>query len=56
MNYHRAKFCTNLSTNMDLQIFFHFLRIFQRNLEYFNQKKRIFFFPFQLCIIANIVS
>ena len=55
MNYYCAKFCTNLSTNMDTTNIFQFLSIFEQNFYYFSPKKSKFG-PFQLDIIAYIVS
>ena len=55
MNYHCAKFCANISTNMDTTSIFPFLAIFPRNFDYFTPKIAIFG-PIQLGIIANIVS
>ena len=55
MNYHCAKFYTNISTNMDNTNIFPFFAIFSQNFDYFTPKIEIFE-PIQLCIIANIVS
>ena len=55
MNYHCAKFYTNISTNMDTTNIFPFLAIFSQNFDYFTPKIAIFL-PIQLGIIANIVS
>ena len=55
MNYHCAKFYTNISTNMDTTNIFPFLVIFSQDCDYFTPKIDIFR-PFQLGIIANIVS
>ena len=55
MNYHCAKFYTNISTNMDNTNIFPFFAIFSQNFDYFTPKIAIFG-PIQLCIIANIVS
>ena len=56
MNYHCAKFCTNILTNTDTTILFPISRdFFPRNLEYFTHKIAIFS-PIQLGIMANIVS
>ena len=55
MNYHYAKFYTNISTNMDNTLCSHFLRFFLQNFDYFTPKIAIFG-PIQLDIIANIVS
>ena len=38
MNYHCAKFYTNMSTNMDSTNIFPFLMIFAQNFYYFTQK------------------
>ena len=55
MNYHWAKFYTNISTNMDTTNIFQFLAIFSI---YFLQfyPKIANFLSIQLGIIANIVS
>ena len=55
MNYHCAKFYTNISTNMDTTNIFPFSWFFSQNFDYFTPKIDIFG-PFQLGIIANIVS
>ena len=55
MNYHCAKCYTNVSTNMDTTNIFPFLVIFSQDFDYFTPKIEIFG-PFQLCIIAYIVS
>ena len=56
MNYHCAKYYTNISTNIDNTTIFQFLAIFfSQNFDYFTPKIAIFG-PFQLGIIANIVS
>ena len=55
MNYYCAKFYSNMSTNMDITNIFQFLSIFAQNFYYFPPKKSNFG-PFQLDIIANIVS
>ena len=55
MNYHCAKFYTNISTNMDNTGIFPFLAIFSQNFDYFIPKIAIFG-PIQLGILANIVS
>ena len=55
MNYHCAKFYTNISTNMENTKIFRFLAIFSQNFDYFTPKIAIFG-PIQRCIIANIVS
>ena len=55
MNYHCAKFYTNISTNMDNTNIFPFLAICSQNFDYFTPKIAIFG-PIQLGIIANIVS
>ena len=54
MNYYRAKFYTNISTNMDTTNIFQFLLIFAHNFYYFPSKKSNFG-PFQLDILAYIV-
>ena len=38
MNYHYAKFYTNISTNMDTTNISNFSRFFKRNFDYFTQK------------------
>ena len=55
MNYHCAKFYTNISTNMGATNIFPFLAIFSQNFDYFPPKIAIFG-PIQFGIIANIVS
>ena len=56
MNYHCAKFYTNISTNMDNTNIYPFLAVFfSQNFDYFIHKIAIFG-PIQLGIIANIVS
>ena len=55
MNYYCAKFYTDMSTNMDTTNLFQFLSIFAQNFYYFSPKKSNFV-PFQLDIIAYIVS
>ena len=55
MNYHCAKFCTNISTNIDTTSIFPFLAIFSSKFWLFYPKIAIFG-PIQLGIIANIVS
>ena len=42
MNYHSAKFYTNISTNMDNTNIFPFLVIFLQNFDYFTPKIAIF--------------
>ena len=54
MNYHCAKFYTNISTNMENTNIFQFLAIFSQNFDYFTPKMAIFG-PIQLGIIANII-
>ena len=54
MNYHCAKFYTNISKNMDSTHIFQFLAIFSQNFDCFNPKIAIFG-PIQLGIIPNIV-
>ena len=54
MNYHCAKFCTNISTNMDTTSIFPFLAIFSTKVDYFAPKIANFG-PIQLGIIAYIV-
>ena len=55
MNYHCAKFYTNISTNMDNTDILPFLAIFHRILTILPQKIAIFG-PIQLGIVAYIVS
>ena len=55
MNYHFAKFYTNISTNNDTTNIFPFLVIFSQNFDYFTPKIEVFG-PFQFSIMANIVS
>ena len=55
MNYHCAKFYTNISINMNATNIFQFLSIFAHNFYYFSPKKSNFG-PIQLDIIAYIVS
>ena len=55
MNYHCAKFYTNISINIDNTNIFPFLEIFSQNFDYFTPKIAIFV-PIQLGIIADIVS
>ena len=54
MNYHCAKFCTNISTNMDTTHIFPFLAIFPRNLSILPPKYH--FLPIHLGLIANIIG
>ena len=54
MNYHCAKFYTNISTNMENTNIFPFLAIFSQNFDYITPKMAIFG-PIQLGIIANII-
>ena len=56
MNYHRAKFCTNISTNMDTTNIFLFLAIFFHGILSISPPKQQLFLPIQFDIIANIVS
>ena len=58
MNYHCAKFYTNISTNMDTTNIFPFLAIFSQTFDYFNPPppQIALFGPVQLDIIASIVS
>ena len=55
MNYHWAKFYTNIATNMDTTNIFQFLAIFSINFLQFYPKIANFL-SIQLDIIANIVS
>ena len=55
MNYHCAKFYTNISTNMDTTNIFPFLAILSQNFDYITTKIALFG-PIQLGIIADIVS
>ena len=55
MNHYCARFYTNISTNKDTTNIFQFLSIFAQNFYYPPQKKSNFG-PFQLNIIAYIVS
>ena len=55
MNYHCAKFYTNISTNMDTTNIFPFLAIYSQSFDYFTPKIAIFL-PIQIGIIAYIVS
>ena len=55
MNYHCAKFYTNILTNMDTTNIFQFLSIFTQNFLLFYPPKS-HFGPIQLGIIAYIVS
>ena len=55
MNYHCAKFYTNILINMDNTNIFPFLTIVSQNFDYFTSKIAIFG-PVQLGIIADIVS
>ena len=55
MNYHCAKFYTNISKNVDATIFSYFSQFFSQNFDYFTPKIAILE-PIQLDIIANIVS
>ena len=55
MNYHCAKFYTNMSTNMDYTNIFQFLAIFAQKFYYFTKKKLILG-PILLRIMAKIVS
>ena len=48
MNYHRAKFCTNISTDMDTTNIFKFLAIFSMEFWIFYPKNSIFFYLFSL--------
>ena len=56
MNYYCAKLYTDISTNMDTTNIFQFLSIFAQNFYYFPPQKNQNFGPFQLDIIAYIVS
>ena len=55
MNYHCAKFYTNISTNMDITNIFSFLAIFSIEFLLFDPKIANFGY-IQLGIIADIVS
>ena len=55
MNYHCAKFYTNILANMDTTNIFPFLTIFSQNFDYFTPKIA-HFGPIQLGILANIVN
>ena len=55
MNYHCAKFNTNISTNMDTTNIFPFLTIFSIEFLLFYPKIANFG-SIQFCIIANIFS
>ena len=52
MNYHCAKFYTNISTNMDNTNNFPFLAAFSKNFDYFTPKIAIFG-PIQLGIMNH---
>ena len=55
MNYHCAKFYTNMSTNMDSTNIFQFLAIFAQKFYYFT-KKYLILGRILLRIMAKIVS